>query len=232
MGLEIYYDIHAPADWQAERVRLTLENLRRVALEQGFAEVDEIVEGEHHTIGLKDPPDTGPSPHATSTDGWHFVVWPGPGCETAWFGLHRYSANVTTEEGAIVPTGWGEGWHYHTWCKTQYADRVTREHFLHCHRGVIAMLDACREAGLETHARDGSGYWEHRDLAELNAQIDAWNGIVAAVAGAVKDAAEDCAEGEVQSPIFANADFERLELEGQQSLRSSAEKNADDLAAG
>lgn len=228
MGLEIYYDIHAPADWPGNRVRTTLEHLQKVALQQGFAEVDGLVEGERHTIGLKDPPEDGPSPRADSTEGWHFVVWPGPGCETAWFGLHRYAASVATDEGALVLTGWGEGWHYHTWCKTQYADRVSREHFLHCHCGMIAMLDACRETGLETNVRDGSGYWDHRDLVELNTQIDHWNGLVAAIAGAVKDATEDCAGGEVQSPIFANSDFEKLELEGRQALRAAASKESGD----
>jgi hypothetical protein len=230
MGLEIFYDIHAPAGWPADRVRKTLEALREFALEQGFAEVDELVEGEPHTLGLKDPPEDGPSPRAASSEGWHFIVWPGPGCETAWFGLYRYPATVRAEDGTVIPTGWGEGWHYHTWCKTQYADRVSREHFLRCHRGIIAMLDACGDAGLETHARDVSGFWEHRDLAQLNSQIDEWNGIIAAFAGAIKDAAGDSCDGRFRSPIFANADFERLELEGRQTLSKTADKESDDPA--
>ena len=40
------------------------------------------------------------------------------------------------------------------------------------------------------------------------------NGIVAGLAGALKDAAEDDGGPPVQSPIFAHPQFERLEAEG------------------
>jgi hypothetical protein len=40
------------------------------------------------------------------------------------------------------------------------------------------------------------------------------NGIVAAAAGALKDADDGGGAG-IQSPIFANRDFERLEAEGE-----------------
>ncbi len=214
MGLEIYYDLHAPAHWTAAQVRTALEAARERALEQGFAEVDEFTENAPTTLSLKDPPDEGPFLHTTSSIGWQFRTWPGEGCETAFFGLSWFPAAFVAHDGRTVESGWGEGWHYHTGCKTQYADCVSREHFLRCHCGVVAVLDACREAGLETNVRDVSEYWQHRDLAKLHGEIDSWNRTVAAFAGAFKDAMEG-APGDVVAPIFAKSDFEHLEAEGQ-----------------
>jgi hypothetical protein len=189
MGLEIFYDLHAPADWPNARVQDVVEKVHDLSLVLGFAEVDPVLPNdpdESKTLLVKDASDVALLlPRVSSTEGWFFRAWPGEGCETALFGL-CYFPRIVTVNGVEMATGWGEGWHFHTWCKTQYADRVSREHFLKCHRGVIAILDAFHANGVEVNARDGSGYWEHRDDAKLLEQLDDWNRIVAATAGATR----------------------------------------------
>lgn len=73
-------------------------------------------------------------------------------------------------------------------------------------------------SGVEVNVRDGSDYWIHRDVAELERRPEEWNRVVATVAGAFKDAADDL-PGRVVSPIFTGSDFERLEFEGQAMRR-------------
>ena len=220
MGLEIYYDLHAPASWRTTRVRRVLDETRAFAAELGFSEVGEVVAMDAaapDSIGMKDPPE-GKWPRAKAIEGWEFRTWPGEGCETAYFGLSRFPPTVELD-GDLVPHGWGPGWHYHTWCKTQYADRHGREHFLRCHCGVASVLRHLAEAGCEVNARDGGGYWPTRDLAALKTQIEGWNRTVATFAGRLKDAAGDEHEGKITAPIFERADFERLEAEGEAELR-------------
>jgi len=231
MGLEIFYDLHAPANWPNGRVQDIVERVRDFALTLGFAEVDSVLPNNPDapkTLVIKDPSDAVLPPSVDSTEGWSFRTWPGEGCETALFGLCRFPGNVAVNE-VETPTGWGEGWHYHTWCKTQYADRVSREHFLKCHQGVIAILDAFRAEGVEVNVRDGSGYWEHRDDTKLVKQLDDWNRTVAAVAGAIKDAA-DGSHGTVVSPIFSAPDFERMEAQGHEVIHRNRKKATDGRA--
>ena len=227
MGLEIYYDLHAPTHWLPKRVREIVEEIHDFALTLGFAEVDAVRRNDQEapkTMVLKEPHDAASPPTVESTEGWSFRTWPGRGCETALFGLCRFPGAIAVN-GVEIPTGWGEGWHYHTGCKTQYADRVSREHFLMCHHGVIAILDAFRARDIEVNVRDGSGYWEHRDDTELAKQLDEWNRIVAAVAGAIKDAADEL-DG-VVSPIFSAPDFERMEAEGREDIRRKRQTTED-----
>ncbi len=220
MGLEIFCDLHAPADWHRDRVLAAIEVAHQTAVGLDFAEVDPIVPNLQdcpETISVQDAPDSLHGLRAKAEDGWIFRTWPGEGCETALFGLCRFPGTVMAGD-RLIPTGWGEGWHHHTWCKTQYADRISRGHFLKCHLGIIAILDAFRSAGIEVNVRDGSGFWDHRDQDELIRQLDEWNGTVAAVAGAFKDALDQSA-GRVVSPIFSAPDFEHLEAQGHETLR-------------
>lgn len=228
MGLEICYDLHAPAFWPDERVREVVEQIHEFALTLGFAEADPVRPNDPknpRTLVVKESEGAGALPSVQATEGWYFRTWPGKGCETAFFGLCRFRGTVVVD-GVEIPTGWGEGWHFHTCCKTQYADRVSREHFMKCHLGVIAILDAFRTNGAEVNVRDGSGYWEHRNDGELAKQLDEWNGIVAAVAGAIKDAADGC-EGRVVAPILNAPDFEHLEAQGHEVIQRKRQKTAE-----
>src|ERR1041385_2663077 len=157
MGLEIFYDLHAPGSWSALKVRRTVMAARQHALTLGFELVDEVERndpGHPRTMGVRRRPKNLGYVSADAEDGWFFRTWSGQRCETAVFGLCRFPARVTVK-GVSVAFGWGNGWHFHSWCKTQYADLVSRAHFLKCHLGVISILDFFRGEGCRVYARDG-----------------------------------------------------------------------------
>ena len=83
-------------------------------------------------------------------EGYSVSILPGEGCEHATFGLCRYQD---------VP-----GWRLTSFCKTQYAARYGTEHFLHCHRRVISLLDLWRDFGVELDVCDEGEYWETRSV--------------------------------------------------------------------
>lgn len=109
MGLEIFYDLHAPAEWSREDVRQVLEAVRQVATGLAFAKVDSLIPNnpeEPQSLGLKDPPDLAVHISAHALDGWFFRAWPGKGCETANFGLCWFAASASVDRKEIA-TGWG-----------------------------------------------------------------------------------------------------------------------------
>lgn len=219
MGLDIFYDLHAPDGWDSNRVRKTLTKAREFALGLGFAEVGPVEpnDPEHPvSICLKRHSKKYAFLSVEAKRGWRFRTWPGEGCETAFFGLCRFPSHLE-KDGRSFATGYGKGWHYHTWCKTQYADVISREHFLKCHLGVIRILDFLKEAGLKVGARDGGDYWKTRDLKRLAAKLDEMHCLVAAVTGAFKDASEKMT-GQVISPITGKKNFEHLEARGREMM--------------
>jgi hypothetical protein len=215
MGLEIFYDLHAPASWDRLRVRRTVRAARQHALTVGFQEVNRVqINDPSHprTMGVRHLPKDLPYLAAEAEDGWFFRTWPGEGCETALFGLCKFPAQVSAE-GHTVAFGWGGGWHFHSWCKTQYADVVSRAHFLKCHLGIISILDFFRAEGCRVQVRDGGDFWKSRRVETLTRHLERMHAIVAAVAGAVKDAGESSA-GRFVAPIARHPQFERLEATG------------------
>ena len=70
---------------------------------------------------------------------------------------------------------------------------------------------------------DEGGYWPRGSMAALRRNLDHLNGLVAATAGVLKDAAAD-GEHAVQSPIFGHKDFERLEAAGEAHVTPLLEK--------
>jgi hypothetical protein len=143
--------------------------------------------------------------------GWMFSVHPGPGCESAEFGLCCYPATIRVGR-RTLPTGCG-GWGYAGFCKTQYASLHGGEHFLKCHRAVIDLLLIWQQLGATVTIKDEGHYWPGRNKANLLAQVGQMNGLVAALGGALKDAADDGGPP-VQSPIFQHGQFELLEAQG------------------
>jgi hypothetical protein len=137
----------------------------------------------------------------------------GADCEWVWLGLCRYPATITVG-GKKRATGLGSRWQFAHSTKTQYASLRGWENFVRCHVGAIDLLGEWRGLGGSVKITDEGGYWPRRNLATLRRNLDRLNGIVAAVAGAVKDASEGEGAGPVQSPIFAHPQFERLEAEG------------------
>lgn len=150
-----------------------------------------------------------------------FSTWPGEGCEQANIGLSRFPKTVS------VGNRWspkdhrlkveGDGWRWHSFCKTQYAREGGLENFLRCHLSVVAMLDAAKRLGFNVDVNDEGFYWERRNVADLVKQIGEWDSFLAGFAGALKDAAESKGMA-IQSPIMDRKDFERLEAQGQPML--------------
>ena len=156
-----------------------------------------------HTIrGVAVPP----------VEGTIFPVDLGEGCELLWLGLCRYPANVKQDE-RDIPTKFDRGWRMQGACKTQYASRQGWEHFRRCHTTVIALLRQCAALGARVRIADEGGWWPRRSDATLRQKVDEMNGIVAAFAGAMKDAVDEGGP-KIAAPIFAHPQFERLEAEG------------------
>lgn len=151
-----------------------------------------------------------------------FSTYPGDGCEECNVGLSRFPRKVCirnrrTGKDHRIKVADGDGWRWHSFCKTQFVREHGLEHFLKCHLSVIAMLDAAKRLGLEVTVNDEGGYWERRNVATLSREIGSWDQLVAAFGGSLKDAA-GAAGMELQSPIFNRTDFEQLEAQGQPML--------------
>jgi hypothetical protein len=143
-------------------------------------------------------------------EGFIFPIMIGEDCEPLWLGLCRYPQTVRTG-GKALPTWLGRGWRFSGACKTQYA---SLHGFLRCHTVVIDLLAHCRSRDVRVKIHDEGGYWPRRSLTTLQRKLDEMNGLVAATAGALKDAAEEQGKpGSVESPIFQHAKFEHLEAE-------------------
>ena len=145
----------------------------------------------------------------SALEGWSVSVLPGEGCESADFGLCRYPGV--------------KGWKLTSWCKTQYAARHGIEHFLACHRRVISLLDLWRDFGVELDVSDEGEYWQTRSLDQLRQRVAVYDRLVAAVAGAMKDSAEEVGPP-VDAEIFDDARFERLEAEGRAQFAAQIEE--------
>ena len=106
------------------------------------------------------------------------------------------------------------GWRLAGFCKTQYASLHGWEHFRHCHTAAVDLLAGLRALGLHVEMNDEGGYWPGRDETELHRNVNQMNGIVAAFAGALKDATDGNGSAPLQAPILAHPHFERIEAEG------------------
>jgi hypothetical protein len=146
--------------------------------------------------------------------GFIFPVNVGKDCEPLWLGLCRYPSTVRFH-GKDLQTKKGAGWCFSGFCKTQFASLHGWEHFQRCHCAVVNLLAACRTAGLRVKISDEGNYWPRRSLKNLRRKLDEMNGLVAAMAGALKDGCENPdGKSGVESPIFGHKHFERLEAEG------------------
>jgi hypothetical protein len=144
--------------------------------------------------------------------GWLVQVSPGPGCETALFGLCQYPRRIDYGRGHAA-TGFRGGWWFRSFCKTQYAGAHGWENFWQCHLRVISLLDFWRRLGVRVKVNDESDYWKTRSVETLRESLGSYNRLVAAMGGVLKDAEGGAS---VKAPIFDYQDFERLEHEGWQ----------------
>jgi hypothetical protein len=236
MGLTLHYRLTAPAGCTARRAEALVRRYQAIAsgwvTDGRVVEVDPIMTersmlDRFGTAWLAVPHPTEPN---SSTGvaippeaGWIFPVDFGADCEWVWLGLCRYPATVTVG-GKKRTTKLGTRWQFAHSTKTQYASLRGWENFVRCHVGAINLVGEWRGLGGGVKITDEGGYWPRRNLGGLRQRLDQMNGIVAALAGAVKDATDDDGRAPVVSPIFAHPQFERLEAEGAARAEASIAK--------
>ena len=226
MGLTIHYAVHAPRCDLTQAKAFTRTLRRHAQSMQRRGEIDELLPCTDGPAELArwatcwkileleiDPPaSTGIA--VAPLEGCIFPVLLGEGCEPLWLGLCRYPATIT-HDGRKVATKLGSGWQLRGSCKTQYASLHGWDYFRRSHVAAIALLRFCDRLGARVRIVDEGEWWPRQSDAALRRKVDKLNGIVAALAGAIKDASDDDAPGTpVASPIFAHPHFERLEAEG------------------
>lgn len=138
-----------------------------------------------------------------------FVVWPGRGAESAWFGVARHP-----EEDSRAHAETGGKWDGSGFSKTLYSAHPSVggvPHFMKCHLGLVLALDEARRIGFEATVSDDGGYWESRDVTLLLAKLHEAERRVAKIVGPLTDKMADHVEGFVGAPMRGRADFERLE---------------------
>jgi hypothetical protein len=176
---------------------------------------------------------------AASKDGWDRFSW------DKWL-RHCQRTHAFTRSPAAhtemrrVPTKL-EGWHWGSFCKTQYASDPKCggiPNFLRCHISVVTLLDRMAKLpGLKVTVDDEGKYgpsvysddWKeaydaglkptyrrHKgqyNPAALAKEVGEWNEMIAGMAGPLSDAL--AAKGiQLEAPIKDFADFERLEFQG------------------
>jgi len=153
-----------------------------------------------------------------------FTTWPGEGCEESNFGLCQYPASIVDPRHGKLNTKLA-GWHWRSFCKTQYASDPQCggvPNFLRCHLAVIALLDQAKQLGCLDSVNDEGGFWEGRNVEKLVAEIGSWNEMIAAFGGRLKDVLGDG----IKMPIADYPNFEALEHAGQKQLPPEIEQLA------
>jgi len=223
MGLTIHYTLSVAENLSSAVVRELAQRTALYARKIGCAEASEVMRVEPDMpftslfvrVGGEEDGCYGDAP---AKHGWIVSVWPGDGCESAMFGLCQYPRRIRFRSKSVA-TGFEGGWLFKGHCKTQYAGEHGAEHFVKCHRQVISILDFWRELGVDVEVKDEGEYWQTRSEEKLRSWLNRYDGLVAAVAGTLKDAADKTGEKHsIESPIFARKDFERLEAEGQREF--------------
>jgi len=238
MGLTISYTLTSKVE-RPEDARSLVEKLRDRASELSFKEVGEILElqgrpaYDHKKLDRNDPL-ARLKIHASnylqySFNGEKYNAWvppdhliaftihPGNGCALADFGLCSYAETIT-DDGRRVATNL-QGWQWQSFCKTQYASNPNcggLPNFLHCHVGLVKLLDYAAELGILARVVDEGGYWKNRDAAALVKQIEHWNQMMAGAVGQMKDTLEKLGEGtqSIMAEIVKFPNFEHLEAKG------------------
>lgn len=223
MGLTIHYTLRLAGEHSAAEVKTLVARARAFALENAIQEATPLIRVEPDFImGIHwlPQPDT-PDGFATCAEvppqaGWVFSVQLGEGCERLLLGLCRYPATVTYQ-GRVLRTRVDKGWRLSFFCKTQYASVHGWENFLRCHRTAIDLLQFWRTLGVQVRIIDEGGYWPRRSETTLRSKLDEMNGIVAAMAGALKDSPGVGGRPLLtEAPILKHPRFEHLEHDGVQ----------------
>ena len=229
MGISIHHQLRMGSCLMPADARDVVEKMRACAVQvlgsRGPGAVSEIVRGgPARYFGRAFPrcrsicgTDRFYQPEVRPLYGSGFTVEIGPDCEPLALGLFKYPQWVCSDEtgGWTALTEMGKDWQFRGHCKTQYASLHGWENFRRCHCGVIEILAALSSLYVNVEISDDGDYWPSRSrgaLAGLRREVEGMNRVIAAAAGAMKDAFED--DGGVEAPIFAHPQFERLEVEG------------------
>jgi hypothetical protein len=242
MGLTIHFDLSLAAETPESEARAALAAVREAALDMPFQIVTDLVrvtrddieafameEASNHIEldklvgimaenlagdlvrvrqGIEIVDDVYPHielPDDLTITAIAFAAMPGEGCEPVIFALAKVDAD-----------DFSAPWSWHGFCKTQYASAEGDEHFLKCHRSVIELLDAAQRIGIQCEVTDEGGFYETRDVAQLLAEVDKMNRLIAHFAGRLSDMFEERLGDSqaVEAEIFHHPDFERLETRG------------------
>lgn len=238
MGLSLGYEIRATVS--SEQARRLVQQMHAAALDLPFNEVndveewrtdDDVAEDDEAAVHLLKMLGSqyGKKRMADGEDRWidippkhvmAFSITPADGSETAVFGLAAHPPMVEfpyREETHLIETGLAGVYSWTQACKTQYAGLQQHggvENFLKAHLSLVKLLDRIAKLPVTLQVSDDSGYWEHRDEAQLRKQLVSWNGLVAALAGQMKDQLGTDPDTGIQAPILSAPDFEHLEAKG------------------
>jgi len=235
MGLTVHYKLAAPRGLTESQAKKLVNALHRLASRfQSEGLVDKVGSitsdaprlersaCDWVTLPVPGQENTFTGVEVLPVSGFIFRVSVGADCEPLWLGLCQYPRKIF-HKGWLLPVKKGVGWRLSGFSKTQYASLHGWEHFQRCHCVVVNLLVACRSLGLRVTILDEGEYWPRRSLTKLRENVGHMNGLVAAAAGAMKDA-YGAGENGIQSPIFAHKDFERLEAEGARPSALALEK--------
>lgn len=257
MGLTIHYDLTSRTR-SPEKAKGLVEKMRQLALDLPVEEVSDIItlEGEQRDVELqrgkvdeplfwlliqssqhvKCPWNPNVSRNVNPTRLIAFNIFPGPGSEPANIGLCQYRKEIEWED-RKVRTGLG-GWHWSSFCKTQYASNPQCggvANFLRCHISIITLLDRIAKLPTMTVEINDEGnygpsnftddpsvpkphYYLHEgkyDPKALAEEVGEWNSMIAAQFGALSDMLSGSGM-EGSSPIHDFPNFEQLEFRGAQ----------------
>lgn len=234
MGLTINFEFTAAATVTATRAKEIVTSLHHLALgfqQEGFMDQVFPIASDVETLGqfacdvlivpVPGEEDTSTGVEILPEEGSLFLIRVGKGCEPLRIGLCRYPTTVRFGS-AELPTGKPDRWRFSFFCKTQYASSHGWEYFQRCHCAVVHLLAACQMPDLRVEIMDEGAYWPGRSMSKLRENLERMNGLVAATAGALKDASEK--PGAVQSPIFAYKNFEHLEAQGAPHVAAAVEE--------
>ncbi len=226
MGLTLHYKLRVPTPTDEAGARALVAKMRAAALAMKRAGRIEAVApissspgqlvwlSEWLQVPVPGEENCSRGVEVPALTGQVFTVLLGEGCEPLRLGLCRYPDRVPDHQTGRSRVVRRRGWRLAGFCKTQYASLRGWEHFRRCHVAAVELLAGLSALGIEVEINDEGGYWPGRDERELRRSVDRMNGIVAAFAGAMKDATDEEEGGPVHSPIFAHPRFERLEAEG------------------
>lgn len=155
------------------------------------------------------------------------------------FGRHRWTEDFN--EKRTVPTKLA-GWHWRSFCKTQYASDPSCggiPNFLRCHISVVSLLERMAKIpGLKVRVDDEGNYGpsaysdDYREATAadrkptyrrhkgqyspvaLMQEVGEWNSMIAVLTGALSDALASSGV-ELEAPIKNFPNFEELEFKGQ-----------------